>query len=193
MGPSRGNADCARRSPGDASKDAGSIPATSTHPGVLAKCRDPTWRKGRGRRGKRRPRPSLVAGPAVLQPSAAVRLARCDLLPHGPCELTPLFHPGCWRIQHGRGLVRRAPARPTSWVSAVLLAPGRRRPASFRQELSTAECRYQVELQGGPQGEAPPQLLVVIGNGRSTTYRTSATPSMSSSGGVNSGAPIAAG
>jgi hypothetical protein len=32
MGPSRGEADCARRSPGDASKDAGSIPATSTHP-----------------------------------------------------------------------------------------------------------------------------------------------------------------
>ena len=30
VGPSRGSADCARRSPGDASKDAGSIPATST-------------------------------------------------------------------------------------------------------------------------------------------------------------------
>src|SRR3954451_22070858 len=30
MGPSRGEAECARRSPGDASKDAGSIPAVST-------------------------------------------------------------------------------------------------------------------------------------------------------------------
>ena len=34
VGPSRGSADCARRSPGDASKDAGSIPATSTTPVV---------------------------------------------------------------------------------------------------------------------------------------------------------------
>src|SRR4051794_36466446 len=43
MGPSRGEADCARRSPGDASKDAGSIPATST-PGSW-KCRDPVGEK----------------------------------------------------------------------------------------------------------------------------------------------------
>src|SRR3954452_11012716 len=192
MGPSRGNADCARRSPGDASKDAGSIPATST-PGSWRNAGPTVGEKPGATADSGGFRPSLVAGPQSCSRRLLCGLPGATCSPQGPCELLPLFHPGCRCIQHGRGLVRRAPARPTSWVSAVSLVPGRRRPASFRQELSTAECRYQVELQGGPQGDAPPQLLVVIGNGRSTTYRTSATPSMSSSGGVNSGAPIAAG
>src|SRR6476620_5773741 len=45
MGPSRGEADCARRSPGDASKDAGSIPATSTPPLGSWRNAGSSWRK----------------------------------------------------------------------------------------------------------------------------------------------------